>query len=51
MAGCGLYTEERDPLEEEIWEVKEGGINPFDLLDSRKQTTATDGETDRGQDM
>ena len=40
MAECELYKEERGILEEEIREVKEGGIKSFDTLDSREKTIA-----------
>ena len=40
VAECELYKEERDMLEEEMREVKEGGIKSFDVLDSREKTVA-----------
>ena len=40
VAECELYKEERGILEEEIREVKEGGIKSFDALDSREKTIA-----------
>ena len=53
MAECELFKEERDILEEEMREVKEGGIKSFDALDGRAKTiavemVATDGEAGRG---
>ena len=33
VADCQLYKEERDILEEELQEAKEGGIKSFDALD------------------
>ena len=40
MAECELYKDERDILEEEMREVKEGGIKSFDVLDSKEKTIA-----------
>ena len=44
MAECEPYKEERDILEEETREVKEGGIQSFDALDSREKTIAILGD-------
>ena len=44
VAECELYNEERDILEEEMREVKEGGIKSIDALDSREKTIAILGD-------
>ena len=44
VAECELYKEERDILEEEMREVKEGGIKSFDVLDIRGKTIAILGD-------
>ena len=40
VAECELYKDERDILEKEKREVKEGGIKSFDVLDSKEKTIA-----------
>ena len=45
VAECELYKEKRGiMLEEEMREVKEGGIKSFDALDSREKTMAILGD-------
>ena len=41
---CEPYKEEWDVLEEEMREVKEGGLNSFDALDNREKTIALLGD-------
>ena len=40
MVECELYKDERDILDEEMREVKEGDIKSFDALDNREKTIA-----------
>ena len=49
MAECELYKEERYILEGEMREVNGGGINSFDVLDSREKTTPILGDRLRPQ--
>ena len=44
VAECELYKDERDILEGEMREVKEGGIQSFDALDSREKMIAILGD-------
>ena len=44
VAECELYKEERDILEEEMREVKEGGTNSCDALHNREKTIAILGD-------
>ena len=44
VAECELYKDEHDILEEEMREVKEGGIKSFDALDIREKTIAILGD-------
>ena len=44
VAECELYKDERDILDEEMREVKEGGIKSFDALDNREKTIASLGD-------
>ena len=44
MVECELYKDERDILDEEMREVKEGGIKSFDALDNREKTIAILGD-------